>query len=613
MDEIKLNPEIYTNNMAALNNRYPDLALTLSLVPIEKYRLCQQDGCLPNILFPNGTFYYIGNMMKYCEEQFKGFSLENVKIPIFCGMGLGYEIMFWLQFKSQEHQTQAVIIIEKDLELFQCAMNVVDLTAIINNPQIHLFIGVPLDQIYTQMRNHYQGHMQELLMCGVTHPVFLYPSMKVGKDYYIQAIQILFEALFHTIQNYGNCPEDSLIGLENMLDNVAEIVNNPGINLLYDKFKGKPAVIVATGPSLKKNMHLLKGLEDKALIISVDASFKFLIANGIKPHMVTSLEREHAVEQFFDKFDPEEVKDVYMTACPVLFNHVYQSYTGPKIIVYRNFDHFKWLEIDRGIMDIKLSSSNMAFEIAEALGCDPIILVGQDLAYGDNGETHVTEVPFSSEGEGIFFVKGNVAEKVKTNSGWHNFLRAYEVDVDQHRGAVINCTEGGAYIPGTQIANFDETIEKYIQESFGPLEIIKDNLAQFNSVNDDLEKLRGIIEKTETDVRAIIDHCIQAVEICKKHQAELESGPSMERLTEIRQEIIAPRIGIQTAYSDTFQRFLMHVIQATHLKFEMEVTMMHTDPTQILLQFVGWYAFIGDISEICLQSLVKAKEKLYAD
>jgi len=155
-----------------------------------------------------------------------------------------------------------------------------------------------------------------MLMCGATQPIFLYPSMKIGKEYYLQALQILFESIFHSIQNHGNCPEDSLIGLENMLDNIEQIAKNPGVNILYDKFKGKPAVIVATGPSLKKNMHLLKGLGDKALILSCDATFKLLLKNNIKPHMVTSLEREHEVQQFFDGLDPEEVKDVYMTACP---------------------------------------------------------------------------------------------------------------------------------------------------------------------------------------------------------------------------------------------------------------------------------------------------------
>lgn len=605
------NPEIYKNNFEALQKRYPDLALMLSMVDIENYKLVKHENCLPNVVLPDNSFYYVGNLKDYCDEQFKGFDYLNVKIPVFCGFGLGYEVMYWMQTKSKEQQTQAVIILEKDIEMFQCAMNVTDLTQLINNERIHLFIGMEPDKLYTILRKHFHENIQEMLMCGTIQPVFLYPAMKLGKDYYFKLLQIMYESIYHTIQNFGNCPEDSLIGVENMLDNVNEIVNNPGINLLYDKFRGKPAVIVATGPSLKKNMHMLKGIEDKALILSVDASFKLLMNNGIKPHMVTSLEREHEVQQFFDNFKPDAVKDVYMTACPVLFNHVYKSYTGPQIIVYRNFDHFKWLQIDRGILDIKLSSSNMAFKIAESLGCDPIILVGQDLAYGENDETHATEVPFSSEGEGIFFVKGNVAEKVKTNSGWYGFLRAYEVDIAQHRGKVINCTEGGAYIGGTQVATFAETIDKYINESFNPLKIIKENLKQFTTAESDNEKLKGIIDKTEKEVRKIIDECIKGAELCKKYKEELENKPEMERFNKIRDEIIKPRLNIQTKYGDTFQKFIMHVVQSFHLKFEMECTMLYTDYMQILIKFVDWYSFIGDISEICLQSLINAKEKLY--
>jgi len=603
------NPEIFTNNMNALRERYPDLALMMSLVKIERYQLCQQPGCLPNVTI-NGQFYYIGSIKEYCEANFAGLELDNVKVPIILGIGLGYEAIYWMAEKSREFASQSIIIFEKDVEMFMYAMNVTDLRPIIDNPKIHLFVGIPLNQIYTTLRNFYSGNLQELLMCGATQPVFLYPAMKIGKDYYIQALQIMFEAIFHSIQNFGNCPEDSLIGLENMLDNISVIVNNPGINMLYDKFNGKPAVIVATGPSLKKNMNLLKGLEDKALILSCDASFKLLMQNGIKPHMVMSLEREHEVQQFFDGFEPEEVKDVYMTACPVLFNHVYESYTGPQIIAYRNFDHFKWLEIDRGILNIKLSSSNMAFKIAEALGCDPIILIGQDLAYGENDETHATEVPFSSEGEGKLLVKGNLTETVKTNTGWYAFLKAYEIDIAEHKGKVINCTEGGAYIQGTQIAKFDETISQYMTEIFNPLQIIQDNLSQFTTAESDTKHLHGLIEKTEKEVREIIDCCITGAEICKQYEEELKNG--LENIIEIRQKIIQPRLDIHTKHSNTFQKFLMHIVQSTHLKFEMECVMLHSEPVQILLQFKNWYSFVGDISEICLQSLIKAKEKLYA-
>lgn len=606
-------PGIFENNWKDLQKHYPDLSLILSTVKIENIQLVKQDNHLANLIIDERP-YYIGNIKDYVEEQLKGFELNNVKVPVFLGMGLGYEVMYWMQFKSKEYGSQAIIIFEKNPEIFMAAMNVIDLTPIINNPNIHLFVGISIDNLYVILREHFKNHIQEMLMSGATQPVFLYPSIRLNKEYYLQVLHVFFESLYHSIQNFGNSAEDSLIGLENMLDNVNEIANNPGINLLYDKFKGKPAIIVATGPSLNKNMHLIKGLEDKALIISVDASFKLLMKNGIKPHMVTSLEREHEVQQFFDNFEEEEVKDVYMTACPVLFNHVYKAYNGPQIIVYRNFDHFKWLEIERGILDIKLSSSNMAFKVAEALGCDPIILVGQDLAYGENDETHATEVPFTSEGEGIFYVKGNIEEKVKTNSGWYNFLKAFEFDIAQYRGKVINATEGGAYIQRTEITTLDETIQKYVTDKFDPLTIIQDTLKQFTSENveNDIEKLRLIIEKTENEVQEIINNCIKGVDICKTYESELKSDLTNDRLNEIRNEIIAPRLEIQTKYGDSFQRFLMHVVQSTHLKFEMETVMLYTKPNEVLLKFPEWYSFIGDISEICLESLKKAKKKLYA-
>lgn len=611
---MNINPNIFKNNWEALKNRYPDIALKLSTIKIEKYKLVQQSNCIPNVVI-DGQFYYVGNIQKYCSEQFKGFKLENTKIPVFLGAGLFYEVIYWLKFKAQEHKTQSIIVIEKDLEMFMCAMNVTDLTSIINNPNIHLFIGVSEDELYVKFREHYANNIQEMLMCGATQPVFLYPAMKIDKEYYLKALQVLFESIYHSIQNHGNCPEDSLIGLENMLDNVNEITSNPGINLLYDKFKDKPAVIVATGPSLKKNMHLLKGLEDKTLILSCDASFKLLMKNGIKPHMVTSLEREHEVQQFFDGFDPEEVKDTYMTACPVLYNHVYESYIGPQIIVYRNFDHFKWLEIDRGILDIKLSSANMAFKIAEAAGCNPIILIGQDLAYGENNETHATEVPFTSEGEGIFYVKGNTQEKVKTNSGWYGFLKAFEVDVNKYNGKVINCTEGGAYILGTEIAGFHETIKEYITENCNPLEIIKENLKQFTheNIENDISKLKNIIKNTEKELNEIINCCEKGMIVCKKYEKDLESDIDIDKMTEIREEIIQPRLDIQVKYGNTFQKFLMHVLQSYHLKFEMECTMTCTEPKELLKKFIEWYCHIGDITSICLQSLMKAKGKIYAE
>jgi len=580
---------IYEKNFQALQIRYPELAERVKHTRIVNYELFQSPGCAPNVkhLILNEPWYR-GVMTEYFEAQWKGLKLENVRMPIFLGFGLGYEVQYFFHKYAAEFNTQGAIIIERDIELFVAAMNASDISEMVLSPALHFIVGIPEEDLYLVYRDFFMNNLKDMLFTSSCQPLVTEIPLKISKAYYMNACGKFFEASWDNLHNFGNCPEDSLIGVENMFDNVLEIANNPGINLLYDKFKGKPAIIVATGPSLKKNIHLLKGLEDKALILSVDASLKLLLANGIKPHMVTSLEREHAVQQFFDEIPEEECKDVYMAACPVLFNHVYQSYNGPKIIVYRNFDHFKWLGIDRGILDIRLSSSNMAFTIAKALGCDPIIMVGQDLAYGEDGETHATPVPFSSAGENELEVKGNLTDLVKTNDGWVSFLKAHEVDIAHYSGTVYNCTEGGAYISGTRVEPLQKIIDLAVTEVFNPLDIIKEELKNFTSAEDDIEKLKILMDNTIRDVKDIIDLCIE--------------GSKLDEDLPIA-ELMAPRAKIIDNYNHTFQLLLMHIVQSIHLSLEMQYVMK-------IYKMSKWYSYVGDITNICLQSLLKAKDDL---
>jgi hypothetical protein len=549
------------------------------------------EGCMPNLRHNLvGKFWYDGRLDEYLSRQWKDLKHEGTKVPIFLGFGLGFEPMYYLSKYGESNMIQAAIIVERDIEVFTAAMKVNDITELINRDSIHLFVGIPAEELYLLGRELFAKNIRECLFCGTYYPVFSSLPMEIDKTFYLKSLGKILESCWDNLHNYGNDPEDSLIGLENMLDNISEIASNPGINLLYDKFKNKPAIIVATGPSLKKNIHLLKGLENKALLISVDASLKLLLENEIKPHLVTSLEREHEVQQFFDNIPEEQSKDVYMAACPVIYNHVYESYTGPKLMVYRMFDHFKWLGIDKGMLDIKLSSSHMAFSIAKALGCDPIILVGQDLAYGEDGETHATAVPFSSAGEEEFMVEGNYVKQIRTNDGWNGFLKALEIDVNQYNGTVYNATAGGALIRGTLIKDLATIINEDLIEDVNILAAIKEGLESFDTsqIESAVEHIIPLFDKTIADLEGIIDLCIEGA----NQSAELTVEESQKN-----------RIEIHTKYHDTYQMFLMHVIQSLHLVYEMQYAIKPTNP-------IVWYQFIGDITAICLKSLIKARGRI---
>lgn len=585
------NPDVYTKNMEALEMKYPELAERVKSCRIVSYELVQMDGCMPNLRHGLlGRFWYEGRLDEYLTNQWKGLKCQDTKVPIFLGFGLGFEPMYYLSKFGESQKIQAAIIVERDIEVFTAAMKVNDISELINKPNIYLFVGIPADELYLLGRELFAKNIREALFCGTYYPVFSALPMEIDKDFYLKSLGKILESCWDNLHNFGNDPEDSLIGLENMLDNISEIASNPGINLLYDKFKNKPAIIVATGPSLKKNIHQLKGLENKALVISVDASLKMLLANGIKPHLVTSLEREHEVQQFFDNIPAEQSEDIYMAACPVIFNHVYKSYTGPKVMVYRMFDHFKWLGIDKGMLDIKLSSSHMAFSIAKALGCDPIILVGQDLAYGEDGETHATSVPFSSEGENEFMVEGNYAKEIRTNDGWHGFLKALEIDVSQYKGKVYNATAGGAFIRGTLIKDLETITNEDLIEDVNTLASIKEGLKTFDTsqIENDIKHIIPLFDKTIEDLEAIIELCVEGSKL----------SPDLSD-----EELHANRTKIHTQYHDTYQMFLMHVIQSLHLVYEMQYAIKKTNPSI-------WYSFVGDITAICLKSLIKARGRI---
>ena len=346
---------------------------------------------------------------------------------------------------------------------------------------------------------------------------------------------------------------------------------------------------------------------------------------------MTCLERVPETVELIQGVTANEVKDVYFAACPVVVNKTYQAYPGPKIIVYRKFDHFKWLGIEKGMLDIKLSAGNMAFKVAEALGCDPIILIGQDLAFSRDGRTNAAgsvhgERQDSYLREQIIKTMGNDGQPITTSKTLYAFLKSYEMDIAGYQGTCINSTEGGAYINGTRVMPFQEAIDQYIQESFDPLETIRTHLSAFSKgvAEQDYERILSLINETVKDMQEIIKNCKKGIETYEQYQKDLKQClVDSEKLNELRDEL--PQIEADMLkYKDecsksynTFQLFFAHVMQSFHIKFQME---MYEIPrkyddfelarVEILLRHAEWYAVIGDIGSVCLNVLLQARENL---
>ncbi|MGE5380681.1 MAG: motility associated factor glycosyltransferase family protein [Methylocystaceae bacterium] len=626
-----INP-IYEKNMKTLQTRDPELADRIHNTLIgNRYQVTvNEKDKLPNLynLLSRQYYYSTQGIIQDVSDQLEQLQLKNVRQAIFLGMGLGYELIYFLRNLSEDQGTQYVLVVEKDMEIFKQALMSVDLSEALANERVTLWVGIPQDQLFVKMQ-HYLIDSSKFVNLRAAQPIYHLSSLKLYKDYYMSVIKELRSAGNFCILNYGNSPEDSLIGIKNVMHNINEIIYNPGINMLYNSFKDKPAVVISTGPSLNKNKHLLNGIKDKALLIAADASLKVLLAMGVKPHLVTSMERDWEVVNHVTDLDAEAVRDVYFAACPVVDPQVYRLYPGPRIIVYRNFDHFRWIGIDRGIQDIKLSAGNMAFKVAEALGCNPIILIGQDLAFSRDGRTHAAGNAMGENQEffyqdKILEVMGNDGEPIKTTGTWYSFLQGYEIDVAGYQGICINSTEGGAYIKGTQVMSFQEAIDKFIKEKVPSLQIIADSMTRFSAAqaNSDMHEVHSIIENTIKDLEFMADRCKRGIKLCQEYyprvQTALDTDDGFQaiqnEIPQILTELYQPKNECLLV-QPTFQLFLMHIIQSYHINFEMEsigvfgqFDIKEKGSLAVALRQSDWYSVIGSIVEICLNLLLEARD-----
>ena len=564
---------ILKTNLNALKERYPKLYSILENTPItEKYSLVKTNRTdnLPTLVHnPTKTdFYNSIDPLGLVSNEFSKRHIRLGELFVVLGFALGYEI----RYIRQVYPNAKIIIIENDPEVLKIAFSVLNYTDLINDKSI-LFVGCDNIRLsYPDMFNYLKVAPNMYFLKAVNiieQPI----AFTLNKEYYIEAIRLLKDVLQQAILLYGNDPNDSLIGIKFTLRNIPTIIDNPGINDLKGVFKGKPGIVVASGPSLNKNVHLLKGLKDKAVICAADGSVKILKHHGIEPaHLVSSLERGIETSYLFEGLIPEDTVDSYLAACPVVVPETYAAFPGEKIIVYRKFATFEWLDIDKGIIDIGPSAGNMAFNILEYLGCDPIILIGQDLAIQRDFTSHAEGFHYGEKvmteefKRDLIEVEGNYEETVYSNPFYKMFILTYEKDLQSYSGQCINATEGGAKINGTTIMTFQEAIDKYIKEDFYPTKIIKENLKQIDQktkikqMDLTINKLKDAIHYCNK-INSKSSEALKEIEKVYKILEETNKNPQGNKLKSLNNKLSFITKSLSQYHDHKFYLIGMHYVQ----------------------------------------------------
>lgn len=430
---------------------------------------------------------------------------SHSSLIVYIGFGLGYELK---EIYSRKSFGTKIVVIEPRLDLLKLALDTNNITELLTSEDVFL-IGGNVEQITLQVQS-VASHLVSTLSNIDVHESN-YSGRVYPKDLILEIISEFSGAMAYGMKRLGNDAEDNLLGINHIFSNIPYILESPDLSTL-DLYKSFPAVCVASGPSLDKNIDVLYEYQDRVLIFCADSAVDKLLAKGIIPDAVVAAERTKGLytqlfEGKMDHWDPR----ICLIAQAVVYPKIFEEFQGKKVVCSKlaiTFDN-RISKYVKGMNNFDTGSScaHISFGIARMLQCNPIILMGQDLAYSDQGISHAT----GTYGENTtirdeenrqvktLYVKSiDQNSKILTNEFWDLFRRWFEQSILQYpENTYINATEGGAHIIGTEVMSLRDALTRHCDQDKVPfhrgLELLPYRLS--DSIEEDRSRLIEYLEE----------------------------------------------------------------------------------------------------------------------
>ncbi|EOD7429412.1 motility associated factor glycosyltransferase family protein [Campylobacter jejuni] len=479
--------ELFNKNIEALSNIL--LKESLKQIQSSKFELILGKDNLDINLKDNSGGGYNENLLyqdpiKELQTMLNTYNDKYLLYPVLYFYGFGNGILFKALLQNKNHQH--IVVFEKDIEIIWIMFHILDFSSELQSARLMVLENDKLQaQDYTEL-------------CS-SKPFFQFSRiyfLELMSHYYerfhedvLGLNKKLAETFKYSIVSHGNDPLDALEGIEQFVYNLPQMITHPSYKELLSKRKGisDTAIIVSTGPSLTKQLPLLKKYASKATIFCADSSYPILAKHGIKPDYVLSLERIPLTSEFFNNDFGEFDQDVLFVCI---------SWVYPQTIKYLQKNNRAFILTSRpssfieninlcpyGYVGYGPSVAHMAYEFATHLNYKNIIFIGQDLAYAKDGFSHTKDYKNLDKHEGHFrrdkgkfqclAYGGN--GKVESSEIWTKFRFYLQNTISKNIvSTTYNCTEGGARIEGTIEKPFlwacENLLDKDLNKPFEKLE-----------------------------------------------------------------------------------------------------------------------------------------------
>ncbi|HEG1359372.1 TPA: motility associated factor glycosyltransferase family protein [Campylobacter jejuni] len=459
-------------------------------------------------------------MYENLEEEINFFYqsiLEKThRYPFICIYGIGNALLIKNLAKHYKH----LFVFESEIELFILALSTIDLSEELKVYKVVLFDCVAKDlEIQIAMIFDQQSILEYLSL----YEMFI--SSHYYLKYYETSILSLNELCIKSasvaIRNADITCFLPLLTHGQFLQNIPSMLESIPFQRILNERKNKfeNAIVVSAGPSLAKQLPLLKAYQEKAVIFCADGALSMLEKEDIVPDYVLNIDFEDLPLRFFQ--NKEILKQsIIALECATHPNVVHSLRAENCMIVLRNKALYQRFNLnDFGYIDTGTHVSHFSYTLALALGFKNIIMIGQDLAFDEEGNSHskgfalgeridhtlnlpVLQVPaYAGKGE------------VLTHIAWNDYRikLEYLFACNEQKTKFYNATEGGARINFTEELSFKECCEKLLTKEKPKFELPK-SLTK-NRSDKLLAKFKEKIQKDQENAKRFLDDALALKQI----------------------------------------------------------------------------------------------------
>ncbi|ECK7819121.1 motility associated factor glycosyltransferase family protein [Campylobacter jejuni] len=456
-------------------------------------------------------------MYENLEEELNFFYqsiLEKTpRYPFICIYGIGNALLIKNLAKHYKH----LFVFESEIELFILALSTIDLSEELCSGKIYL-VDIKEERVDIQLLILFD--MKDMFEYLSLYEMFVNNSFykQFQQDDWHKANTLCEKNIEVIVRNLNSSLHIAFECYSHLLQNIPSMLESIPFQRILSERKNKfeNAIVVSAGPSLAKQLPLLKAYQDKAVIFCADGALSMLEKEDIVPDYITNLDYRDLAMKFFQNKENKTSLNVLSCATHPSLVHFLDN----KSVVLRDDPLYQRFNLnDFGYIDTGTHVSHFSYTLALALGFKNIIMIGQDLAFDEEGNSHskgfalgeridhtlnlpVLQVPaYAGKGE------------VLTHIAWNDYRikLEYLFACNEQKTKFYNATEGGARINFTEELSFKECCEKLLTKEKPKFELPK-SLTK-NRSDKLLAKFKEKIQKDQENAKRFLDDALALKQI----------------------------------------------------------------------------------------------------